>query len=653
MTIRIHTRVTNTVCRLQRFGMCDTPRPSADLSVAVGTAAGACSSPQSHARFLRHLTERPAHHDRHAARRRARRATAARRARRTSMRSRPRRPLLVRARAGRRDAPLAREHPDRPLPVSARLPREQRLPADARHPDAGDAAEGGGLRTGAFVAAFPLDARFGLTPGFDVYDGRFDECGSGASSLLPERPAPVVVARAMTWIRSAERPLVRVGARLRSARAVPAAAAFRSRVRRAAVLRRSGRGRPALGPLLAVANRSPRSTLVVLTGDHGEVARRARRDDARPVRVRIDAARAVLMARVGARTAGGADRAGGSGGPGGFVRTSRRGTSTSCRRFSTCSRCRSGRSAGPLAAHGCGPSDAADRASYFEAMSSMLDFGFAPLDGVLVGREKYIRLPMPELYDLAGAIRRTSQSGRSPDAAVERRALAARLAEFAAERAGRAAPEDPEVAARLRSLGYVSRIGRAESALHGADDPKRLVDIDRLMHEAVALGEDGQLPEAIERYKRVLAARPGLTAAARHLAFAYWRLGDAPNAIATLTARGGLPPRTSASKCSSRPISAESVGRPSRSRCSKRRPAAGTELDALNALGIAYASSGRTADALEAFTRSLQLDPGTRRPTRTSARFSSTRAGSTRRTPNLRAPSSSIRDRRRRTTAWR
>ena len=57
-----------------------------------------------------------------------------------------------------------------------------------------------GFSTGAFVAAFPLDARFGLTPGFDTYDGRFDDVGSGAEFLLPERPAPVVVERAVQWI---------------------------------------------------------------------------------------------------------------------------------------------------------------------------------------------------------------------------------------------------------------------------------------------------------------------------------------------------------------------------------------------------------------------------------------------------------------------
>jgi arylsulfatase A-like enzyme len=45
--------------------------------------------------------------------------------------------------------------------------------------------------------------------------------------------------------------------------------------------------------------------------------------------------------------------------------------------------------------------DERDVTSYFEAMSAMLNRGWAPLSGVLAGREKFIDLPRPELYDLA------------------------------------------------------------------------------------------------------------------------------------------------------------------------------------------------------------------------------------------------------------
>ena len=168
--------------------------------------------------------------------------------------------------------------------------------------------------------------------------------------------------------------------------------------------------------------------------------------------------------------------------------------------------------------------------------------------------------------------------------------------------------EDTDAAARLRSLGYLSPTAAPKARYTDADDPKRLADVDRQLHEAVALGEDGHLPEAIDRYKRVLAARPGLTAAARHLAFAYWRLGDAPNAIATLTAARG-----SAAADVGLDVQLATylggVGRKTESVALLETAArSGTDLDALNALGLAYASSGRTADALEAFTRSLQLD---------------------------------------------
>jgi arylsulfatase A-like enzyme len=128
-----------------------------------------------------------------------------------------------------------------------------------------------GFRTGAFVGAFPLDARFGLTPGFDLYDGRFDDVGSGAEFLLPERPAPVVVDRAVQWNRQAGRPLVRLGARLRSPRPLSPAAPVRiASTRRSRITARWAATDHALGPLIAASRASARPTLVVVTGDHGE-----------------------------------------------------------------------------------------------------------------------------------------------------------------------------------------------------------------------------------------------------------------------------------------------------------------------------------------------------------------------------------------------
>src|SRR4051794_31756783 len=57
-----------------------------------------------------------------------------------------------------------------------------------------------GYRTGAFVGAFVLDARFGLNRGFDVYDDRYGEKAPGNAAEGAERRAEDVVRPAAAWI---------------------------------------------------------------------------------------------------------------------------------------------------------------------------------------------------------------------------------------------------------------------------------------------------------------------------------------------------------------------------------------------------------------------------------------------------------------------
>src|SRR3954452_3633487 len=60
--------------------------------------------------------------------------------------------------------------------------------------------KGSGLATGAFVGGVPLERRFGLDGGFDVYDDRFGRTGNGSDFALAERPAGEVVDAALKWI---------------------------------------------------------------------------------------------------------------------------------------------------------------------------------------------------------------------------------------------------------------------------------------------------------------------------------------------------------------------------------------------------------------------------------------------------------------------
>jgi arylsulfatase A-like enzyme/Tfp pilus assembly protein PilF len=472
--------------------------------------------------------------------------------------------------------------------------------------------------TAAFVAAAPLDARFGLAPGFDVYDGRFDDSGGAAAFALPERPGGIVVARAASWIQTQDRRwfawvhLYEPHAPYRPPPPFDTEYASRPYYGEVAAVDR------ALGPLFDVVRRSPRSTIVVLTGDHGEAL--GDHDEAThglfayESTLHVPLIVATLAGRVGgAGQAGGAGGAGSAGGAGGAGLVS----DSPVRHIDlvpTILDMLALPAAAGLPGHSLRTDadrrSAAERPSYFEAMSPTLEYGAAPLDGVVAGRDKYINLPIPELYDLARDSSERNNLAAHSDAATRRRTLEAQLAALSAGAPGAPRQEDSDAAARLRALGYLSPSPTRKTHYTEADDPKRLVGIDRQLHEAVALGEDGHLAEAIEVYKHVLAERPTLTAASRHLAFAYWRLGEAAKAIGTLE-------QAAASAADDVGLRVQlgtyllDVGRTKESIALLEQAARpDNDVDALNALGLAYGRAGRSRDALAAFKRSLQLDAG-------------------------------------------
>ena len=179
------------------------------------------------------------------------------------------------------------------------------------------------------------------------------------------------------------------------------------------------------------------------------------------------------------------------------------------------------------------PDGDVERTSYFEAMSASLNRGWAPLSGVLAGRQKLISLPLPELYDLQADPReRTNLIDERPD---RRRALEARLKGLGASTSPvRRVQESPEALARLRALGYVSGSAPRKDHYSDADDPKRLIDLDRMVHEGIELYQRGLPQQAEQVYVRLLERRPDMGLAHKHLAAVQWQTGRPAEAIATL-----------------------------------------------------------------------------------------------------------------------
>jgi tetratricopeptide (TPR) repeat protein len=248
------------------------------------------------------------------------------------------------------------------------------------------------------------------------------------------------------------------------------------------------------------------------------------------------------------------------------------------------------------------------RPSYFEAMSSMLNRGWAPLRGVLADRDKFIDVPIVERYDLAAdPAETTNLIGRAPE---RDRTLSASLRAFNAVLPGQRRSEDPEAAARLRSLGYVAGDAPIKAHYTEADDPKALIAIDQAVHRGVDLYTARRFDEAMATYRGIIAQRSDMAIAYRHLAFVAWETGQTMMAIDTLKKAIASGVTSSGIVTQLGTYLAESGD--ARAAIPLLEPLAsadGADPDALNGLGIAFARAGRPADARRVFERMLSADP--------------------------------------------
>ena len=454
-----------------------------------------------------------------------------------------------------------------------------------------------GFATGAFVGGFPVTRRFGLSPGFDVYDDQMPETRGAIEISMPERRADEVVGRAVDWVgRQSGRffAWVHLFDPHSPYKPPPAFAAEYG-------------GQPyygevawidsALGPLFDKVRQSSRPTTVVVTADHGEslgehgelthgmfayeptlrvplIVATLRPGGAEPRGVVIDTpVRHVDIAPTVL------DAVKASGDP------------------------LTGSSLRELIRDGQGP----DRPSYFESMTYNLVRGWAPLRGVLSGRHKYIDLPLPEFYDLrADAKEEKNLAGADRERVA---VLTNLLKTYDLALPQRPGQESRETAAMLRSLGYVSGSAPARDRYTEADDPKRLVEVDRDLHTATRQFQDGRNAEAIALLDRVIARRPDTADAYVSLAHAYWEAGQPQRAIDVLEAglKNGAPDRDIRIRLGLYLAESHIDGGRAITLLEGLPP---TDVEALNGLGVALADAGRDNDATKTFERVVALDAG-------------------------------------------
>ena len=456
-----------------------------------------------------------------------------------------------------------------------------------------------GFTTGAFVGAFPLDRGFGLAQGFDTYDDVTGREVAPADFAFSERRAGEVVAAARAWIEQQKRPWLAWVHVFDPHSPYAPPPPFNTEYANDPYSGEVAYVDAALGPLLELAHRSTRPTTVIVTGDHGEGLGQHGEATHGVFAYETTLHVPLFLAQIGP----------------GIPSRSRGAVSDVPVRHVDILPTIADLTGIPVARDLPGRTllspqqgERDSRTSYFEAMMPMLKRGWAPLQGVIVGREKYVNLPLDELYDLA---RDPGEERNLARVAQERvRALDSQLRAFSAALPGAETAESVEVRARLRSLGYLSGSAPRKARYTEEDDPKGLVDVDRLMMEGIELNRAGRSAEAIDAYRRVIERRPDMGLAYRRLAYIQWESGATRDAIATL--REALARNGSDLNVEVRlgtylaETGAVTEALPMLERASEADSA---NAETLNALGIAYARAGRDRDALQAFDRILRINP--------------------------------------------
>ncbi len=460
----------------------------------------------------------------------------------------------------------------------------------------------GGFRTGAFVAAFPLDHQFGLNRGFDVYGDHLPRTPDGR--LANERPGSQVVDEALAWLRAASlEPSASPQPRAPSpfflwvhlfephapygdpASSRPAIDRYDDEI--ATADREVGRLIAALEPMRS-------DTLIVVAGDHGEafgehgeyahsifvydttlrvplivsgpgVARGARAKDAVTL---ADIAPTVMRATGGAmKDVDGVDLAPALAGR-------------------------------PLGS----------RELYAESFAPLVEFGWAPLRAMRSGPRKFIAAPTPELFDIDRDAAEDRNLAATESSVASR--LAARADGYADPVNPGTATPPPEVAARLRALGYSSGAAGPQSlAASARPDPKDK----RELAARIAQVTSGELagPALISALEAIVREDPRNGQAHLRLGFARLQSGDCARAEPELRAAiaTGLPSADAylgLATCLGRrnDLAGAAGALDEAERLEPDNPSVAANR------GILLAAKGDLPGAINALTRALTLDPG-------------------------------------------
>lgn len=467
---------------------------------------------------------------------------------------------------------------------------------------------GRGYRTAAFVGSFMLDARFGLNQGFDLYDDYYGDTNALNDFVIVERRAEKVIAPALTWLKNNEKNHWFCWIHLFDPHMPYEPPEYYTKK----YPNDSYAGEVAytdscLAELLQFLENSSlsQSTFIILTadhgeglGDHGEKTHGVFAYNA-TLHVPLIFYQPILFPEAK------------------IVKQKVRHidilpTVLDVLNINSPKEIQ-GRSLLPLIEK---PPKWREDDCYFESLSPNLNQNWAPLRGLLSGNFKYIDLPIKELYDLGSDYK--EESNLAPEKAPAVKSLDEKLkillknySQVEAKRTKRI-EEDRETLEKLKALGYIgsSSSKPGKETFGPEDDPKNLIGLENLTHEAIADYVQGNPRQAIEKLIKLIEKRPTLTLSYSQLSFIYHELGDLDKAVETLekALSLGLENETILSKLG---VYLQEMGKFERSAEVLELAVARFSyyVEAYNYLGVSYWRLGQFDKAIETLEKLLMYDP--------------------------------------------
>jgi len=377
-----------------------------------------------------------------------------------------------------------------------------------------------GYVSGAFVGAYPLDRRFGLTQGFDIYDDNYEMRETGRE-ITGEREAQVVVDRAIEWLKANKQPWFLWIHCYDPHDPYTPPEPYRTLYAKCPYDGEVAYVDSVIGKLFQFLddNQLPPKTVIVFTGDHGESL-----DEHGEKTHGFFAYNSTLWVPLIISVPG--------------IKAGRVHQNV-CHTDIFPTVCDALQIEKPKLHHGISllhvmkGKKLKTRSIYFESLSPHYTMGWAPITGYIYKNDKFIGSPIPELFNLDKDFAEIHNLANEKIIDTYRKRLDQLIySQFSEDSIRAEKGMDKTTLEKLQSLGYIASYkGTRKEKFGPEDDVKVLLPYHNKSNLAYELFAKGNIREGIELLKEVITEKKNVSLAYVNLAKLYANAGRPGDAI--------------------------------------------------------------------------------------------------------------------------